>query len=275
MTRILKAAVFSDIHLAFSELDYPLEFPADVGVAIVAGDVTAPVGRSMKWLYENLVMKGVEVVFVAGNHEHYGQCFEDSMATGYAARAKYPGVHFLENDEVVIDGVRFLGATMWTDFNLYENVPAAIREAYLAMNDYRQIHSKFPDGTLRRFEPEMTRAIHQESRLWLRVALARKHDGPTVVVTHHCPHYMSIDKQYSGQLLNAAFTSNFDPEIREFQPDFWIHGHTHVGFDYVVPDTRTRVVCNPRGYVRETYARKEVENKKYEPYKTIEIAIAD
>lgn len=274
MTRVLKAAVFSDPHLPFCDLDYLLEFPDDVSLAIVAGDVTAPVGASIKWLYENLVMKGIEVVYVAGNHEHYGQCYEESMESGYKARDKYKGVHFLENEEVVIDGVRFLGATMWTDFNLYDNVPAALREAYLMMNDYRQIHSKDANGTLRRFEPEMTRAIHLESRKWLQDSLAVPHAGPTVVVTHHCPHYGSIAPQYSGQLLNAAFTSSFDREIRQFQPDFWIHGHTHTCFDYVVPGSKTRVICNPRGYVRERFDRREVENKLFEPYKTIEIPLA-
>jgi len=30
-------------------------------------------------------------------------------------------IHFLENDSVVIDGVRFLGTTLWTDYRLRFN----------------------------------------------------------------------------------------------------------------------------------------------------------
>lgn len=274
MKNTLKAVVFSDLHLAFSALDYKLELPADADVVVVAGDVSAPVSKSMHWLNENVAMKGHEVVYVAGNHEHYGQCYEDSMESGYVAREKYPNVHFLENSQVVIGGVRFLGASMWTDFDLHGNVPAAIRAATLGMNDYRHIHSKDERGNLRRFEAEMTRAIHKETRLWLRDALGTAFDGPTVVVTHHCPHPMSIAQKYSGDIMNAAFTSDLDREIREFQPEFWIHGHTHTGFDYVVPGTKTRVVCNPRGYVIERFDRKEVENRQFEPFKTIEIPLA-
>nr|WP_250808479.1 metallophosphoesterase [Neorhizobium tomejilense] len=273
MTKTLKAAVFSDLHLPFSQLDYKLELPVDVEVVIVAGDVTAPVGKSMHWLNENLAMAGYEVVFVAGNHEHYGQVYEDSMRSGYEARPRYPNVHFLENSEVTIKGVRFLGATMWTDFNLYENIPQAIKAARVQMNDYRAITSKDERGNPRFFEPEITREIHRESREWLRNALAVPHPGPTVVVTHHCPHYMSIAKKYSGDILNAAFTSDFDKEIREFQPEFWIHGHTHTNFDYTAPGSKTRVICNPRGYVQERFDRKEVENKLFEPFKTIEILL--
>ena len=267
--RPLQVAVFSDLHLAFGPLEYDLDLPADVDLAIVAGDITAPVGASVRWLFETLVMKGVEVVFVAGNHEHYGQCYEDSMESGVAAAAKSPGVHWLENGETVIDGVRFLGASMWTDFELYGNVPAAMREAALQMNDYRHIHSRDAMGHVRRFDPERTRDIHAASRQWLHEALARHHDGPTVVVTHHCPHPMSIDPRHSGQLLNAAFVSDFGREISEFQPAFWIHGHTHTSFDYVVPGTQTRVICNPRGYAR--HGRNEVENKAFELFRTIKI----
>ncbi len=274
MTDILKAVVFSDLHLAFSELDYELTLPVDADVVVVAGDVTAPVAKSLHWLNENIAMAGYEVVFVAGNHEHYGQVYEDSMKSGFEERSKYPNVHFLENEEIVIKGVRFLGASMWTDFDLYHNAPAAMAVASLYMNDYRVIHSRGSDGILQRFTPEMTRRIHQESRLWLRDALAVEHLGPTVVVTHHCPHELSVAPQYAGDKLNPAFTTDMDEMIMEFQPDVWIHGHTHANFDYVVPGTNTRVVCNPRGYVRQKYDRlKEVENKSFEPFKTIEIPL--
>jgi Icc-related predicted phosphoesterase len=275
MTRTIKAAVFSDLHLPFSDLDYNLDLGDDIDVVIVAGDVTAPVSKSMHWLNEHVVMKGHEVVFVAGNHEHYGHVYEESMESGYKARAAFPNVHFLENSEVVISGIRFLGATMWTDFDLYGNIPLAMKAARVQMNDYRMIASKDGGGQRRFFEPEITRDIHLESRRWLRGALSIPHEGPTVVVTHHCPSYHSIAKKYSGDIMNAAFTSDFSREIRDFEPDFWIHGHTHTNFDYVFPETRTRIVCNPRGYVWERFDRKEVENRQFEPFKTIEITVPD
>ena len=276
MTRTVKTAVFSDLHLKYNgELGFKLNLEPDIDVVVVAGDVTSPVSESLKWLHREIAMAGHEVIFVAGNHEHYGHIYDDSMEGGVAARDQYPNVHFLENEEVVIKGVRFLGATMWTDFNLYERPEEAMKEAVLAMNDYRTIHSRDAGGNIIRFTPERTRSIHEDSRNWLRSALATKHDGPTVVVTHHCPHHLSVHEKYAGQKLNASFTSDFDPEITEFQPEFWIHGHTHSNFDYVVPGTRTRVICNPLGYIRGGYSgRREVENPMFDPYLTIEIPLA-
>ncbi|WP_260693073.1 metallophosphoesterase [Rhizobium laguerreae] len=276
MSETLKAVVFSDLHLKYNgELDYKLDLPVDADVVIVAGDVTSPVSESLKWLHKNIAMVGHDVVFVAGNHEHYGHIYDDSMAGGMTERAKYPNVHFLENEEVVIKGVRFLGASMWTDFNLYERPEEGMKEAVLAMNDYRTIHSRDRSGNVIRFTPERTRSIHEESRRWLRGALAKGHDGPTVVVTHHCPHHLSIHPKYAGDKLNSSFASDFAAEIADFQPKFWIHGHTHSNFDYIFPETRTRVICNPLGYIRNGFAgRREVENPMFDPYLTIEIPLA-
>ncbi len=264
----MKAVVFSDLHLAFSIPD-PIVLPYGTDVVIVAGDVSAPVGRSMAWLHKHI--PDVPVVYVAGNHDHYGQIYEQSMEKGRAAHASCPNVHFLEDDQVVIDGVRFLGATMWTDFELYGDLRRATEIAQWSMNDYRQIFDLDVEGQLDPWTPERTRVLHHESRRWLREALAVPFDGPTVIVTHHSPHPLSVAEEFRGDELTPAFASNFDSEIKQFQPELWVHGHTHNSFDYVVPETRTRVVCNPRGYVRDYNNGRSVENMDFEMLKVVEI----
>jgi len=78
----------------------------------------------------------------------------------------------------------------------------------------------------------------------------------TVVVTHHCPTPKSTHESFRtgpSSELNAFFASDMTLDIMDWDPDLWIHGHTHYAFDYPVDDTgqicKTRVVCNPRGYV--------------------------
>ncbi|MCA9110744.1 MAG: metallophosphoesterase [Planctomycetaceae bacterium] len=265
----MKAVIFSDLHLAHCDLEYPLDFPSDAEVAIVAGDVWAPVSSSLKWLYDEVVCRGLKVVFVAGNHEHYNYVLAESMSDGFAIRSRYPGLHWLENEMVVIDGVRFAGATLWTDYNLYAQARRSIKVAMLGMNDHRIIYTVDAAGHRGRFYPEDALAIHQQSRAWLEDELAKPFDGPTVVVTHHCPHPGSIHRRFSGDTLNPAFISDLTPVIQRHRPNFWIHGHTHSSFDYVVGETR--IVCNPRGYVRPTFSGFDTENVDFEPFKMIEI----
>ena len=259
--------VFSDLHLAFNDLNYDVELP-DADVCVVAGDVISPPLRALQWL-QRKIGNAMPVVFVAGNHEYYGHNYTRELASTKTNRHLYPGVRFLENEQVLIGGVRFLGATLWTDFDLYGDQTEAIKVAHAFMNDYRSImYRVFPDE---RLTPYHTLQFHSESREWLKGALAKPFDGRTVVVTHTCPHPMSVHPQYVGDNLTPSFTSDLSELIETYQPVAWLHGHTHASFDYLVPNTRTRVVCNPRGYVRQTNYSYEVENMMFERYKVIEV----
>jgi Icc-related predicted phosphoesterase len=267
----MKALVFSDLHLAHSYLDYALDFPAEAEIAVVAGDILAPVSSSLKWLRENVVARGLPTIFVSGNHEHYGCVYEESMSDGMADRGKYADLHWLENESVVVNGVRFLGCCLWTDFDLYETPAVSMHIARRSMNDYKVITSRNPKNNFGDFLPQDTLEIHQQSRLWLEGQLSNKFYGKTVVVTHHCPHAMSIAPRFRGDPSTPAFCSDLSDIIERYQPDAWVHGHTHTSFDYMAPGTKTRVICNPRGYVKELGWATEVENPAYEPFKVVDI----
>lgn len=245
----MKALVFSDLHIPYNRRAPKVVIPMGVDVVVVAGDITAPIRRSMEWLQTEVASQGKPVVFVAGNHEHYGQTYESSLLGGVQARKDFPGVHFLEDSEVVIDGVRFVGSTLWTDYNLHGLPERSMRIALNGLNDYNQIRSTVdPDGR-GMFTPGQSRELHLDSLSCIEAMLDEPFAGKTVVVTHHCPHPLSIAEKYHGDEINPAFTSDLTAFIEKHQPDLWVHGHTHSSFDYVVPGTKTRVVCNPKGYI--------------------------
>lgn len=264
----MKALVFSDLHLAHSDLDFALDFSPEADIAIVSGDVLAPITKSMRWLQQHVAIRGLPVIFVAGNHEHYGHELTESLADGLAARSKHHDVHLLENESIIIDGVRFLGTTLWTDYDLYGRPDESMRTARLLMNDHRLIELE-RDGEWPKFLPQDALSIHQTSRAWLEQQLAKPHDGKTVVVTHHAPHPRSIHPKYAGDNLTPAFVSDLSAVIESYQPDLWVHGHVHDGHDYQVG--KTRIVCNPRGYVRSLFSGKDVENPDFEPFKIVDI----
>ena len=93
--------------------------------------------------------------------------------------------------------------------------------------------------------PEDLLSEHQADCQWLEQQLAAPFDGPTVVVTHHAPHPLSIAPRFASDWATSGFASALPDSFFEI-PVLWIHGHTHSRFDYQVGNCQ--VVCNPRGY---------------------------
>ena len=72
-----------------------------------------------------------------------------------------------------------------------------------------------------------------------------------IVVTHHAPGPKSIPEEYKDDILSSAYASNLEPMILQYEPQFWIHGHIHTPVKYELG--RTRIICNPVGYMNEPY----------------------
>jgi Icc-related predicted phosphoesterase len=158
-------------------------------------------------------------------------------------------VHIMENDCLTVDGVRFLGCTLWTDFRLFGNPEVAGHEAALVMNDYRRIRVS-PE--YRRLTGKDTARFHARSVRWLRDQFDATTSSPTVVVTHHAPSSKSLDPQQSQELIRAAYASHLDELVARSGARFWIHGHLHRAKDYLIGNTH--IVSNPRGYPNEPLA---------------------
>lgn len=109
-------------------------------------------------------------------------------------------------------------------------------------------------------------ALHQTHRDWLSGKLNERFDGPTVVVTHHAPHRGSLSALYASDWVSGAFVSELPDQFFEV-PVLWVHGHTHISFDYKVGNCR--VLCNPRGYM---IGRNKAtpENDQFDPALVIE-----
>ena len=266
----MKLWIISDLHL--EAFGWRPEDVPDADVCVVAGDVSVGLSWAVAWLRDQVVPH-MHCVLVAGNHEHYYTDVPWNLAAGREAAARVPGLQFLENDFWTHRGVRFVGATIWTDFALgaesQADVAWSMQAAAHGMRDYEVI--RVPRDRARppgmagaieaRFTPGDTLSMHRASRRYVSDVLALPFDGSTVVVTHHAPHPSSLDPAYAGDALNAAFASDLTEVIERWQPDLWVHGHVHCRSDYRVG--RTRIVCNPRGYGGE--------NPEFDPGLVVEV----
>ncbi|MHB8814215.1 MAG: metallophosphoesterase [Steroidobacteraceae bacterium] len=251
----MKIRVLSDLHLEFQDWNPP---DAEADAVVLAGDIHSG-ARGVEWARRQFPV--LPILYVPGNHEFYGRDIQETLSELQKAGRRFR-VDVLHGRGVVIDGVRFLGATLWTDFALHgadpRSVARAMNDAKRGMGDFSVIRH----GARGSFRPEHARAMHLEQVCWIRERLADEFAGPTILVTHHLPHPRSIHRKYWGSTLNPAFASDLSHLVRS-PLAAWIHGHTHDSCDYV--EQGTRVICNPRGY-----APFEL-NAAFDPILTIEI----
>jgi len=269
--------VLSDIHLDSGPYEIPVDLEFDLLVA--AGDI-GPIELAVPWL----AAVGKPVVYVLGNHEYSGR---DIFQAADEARelAKGTNVHVLERDSVVIDGVRFLGATLWTNFGNWN--PMLVQTAHAQMQDYQYIrvapwyqqpnHAEAvrllatapkmfglrdEEGL---FSPALAYSIHQDTIAWLERQLSETYAGPTIVVTHHAPTMACLAAFGVGEeMLNpsnwprlehhrditrvAAYASSLELFLARHRTKIaaWVHGHLHMHADLLVEGVR--VSSNARGY---------------------------
>ena len=197
------------------------------------------------------------VFFLPGNHEYDGLDFDEAETRLRETCARW-GLIWLERETVVLQGVRFIGCTLWTDFDALTTSQAhrgaditlaeqlkGREKAFRAANFYLTKNHAFRNGTP--MLAEQVRAEGLKSQAWLRQALATPFDGPTVVVTHFAPSLLSADPRYGIAPGTAGFCNALDDLLPS--ATLWLHGHLHCPNDYV--SQGCRVVANPLGYARK------------------------
>ena len=239
----------SDLHLEFRGGPFSALLKPVAPILVLAGDV----GRPDKPEYRNFLnycsRNWEHTVLIAGNHEFYNdrgahnQTVTQRLDMCTTAATGFSNIHFLQQGRKVINGVAFLGATLWTDLR----DPADALTAETRMNDYRVIAD--------RLDKPITTALvnrwHWEDRMWLlrEIAACAEEARPAVVVTHHLPSFQLIAARFANAgRINAAFASDVEELIKP-PVAAWIAGHTHVGAHAHI--NGVQVCVNPAGYPSE------------------------
>lgn len=257
----MKILVLSDLHLESAKFSPSVD--AEVDVVVLAGDI-APGLHGLRWARETFSRQ--EIVYVAGNHEFYDHQLEE-LGLRLQEAAKDLGVHLLERSATEIDGVRFLGTTLWTDFELFGSAKSeeSMSTASLYVEDFNCIvTSRGAPTQPRKFTPSDAKREFDLSAAWLGSELACVDPRRSIVVTHHAPHRLSVDPRFSNDLLSCSFASDLTKLLGRSK--FWIHGHMHNSSRYKV--SGTEVVSNPRGYRLKDGA---MENSAFDPGLVIEL----
>jgi len=248
----MKIQILSDIHLECESFEPPV---SSADIVILAGDVG--VGScGIDWAKNNFK---VPVLYIPGNHEYHDPSYSMvEIRSVMEQSCERSNVILMDNNVMIIDGVRFIGTTLWTDLSSFESVlycdESRIITDYGINNNEGGLH----------FNWSCAQTLFEKNTAWLQSVLVRPFGGKTVVVTHHAPSLKSIHPDYESNEWNSCFVSDLEKLMDGV--DLWVHGHTHSNFDYQIG--KTRVVCNPRGYPSELGGW---ENQEFNPSKVISI----
>ncbi|MGU3539233.1 metallophosphoesterase [Methylobacterium sp. A54F] len=260
----------SDLHLERRRLDLIPRPVAAFDVLVCAGDLHE--GRPDLGVSALLALAdGRPVVLVPGNHEHYAPTGDPRTAPELLAALEAevaavnrggPRIHLLQRGAAtVIDGVRFVGTTLWSDWSLAgrwlrpgtpdrPDDPVAYAAARMTdpVTGSREYRGSIRKGDGTAWQPADAMAAHAEERRLLLAALAAPHDGPTVAVTHHPAGPQAADafREAPGVpwWVPAFYASTVLEDLADpARPDLWVSGHFHAGHDLALG--RCRWVANP------------------------------
>jgi len=279
----MRIKVVSDLHLEFSDID--IRNDKDYDLLILSGDImvaedlhdhprinTLPevekilgkrqqaAKRYRDFLYRCSV-QFPHIIYVAGNHEFYHGKWHQTLDYLYEECSFFPNIYFLENETKELDGITFIGCSLWTDMN--KGDPITLHSIESFMNDYSIIRED--SQSFRKLKPKDTVIRHRKSLEFIKKTVESDPNKKYVVIGHHAPSKTSTHPFYKDDYIeNGAYSSELSNFILDHpQIKMWTHGHTHHPFNYMIGETR--IVCNPRGY--EGYE----PDSGWDPYMLVEI----
>lgn len=236
----------------------PLMIGDDETTLVIAGDLwhdrkflLRKYTNGESWL-KRISRRFKYVVFVLGNHDYWGTnlTLERDSINKELVIQEITNTHLLEVDSVILDQVKFIGGTLWTDYDK-ENPHVKLMAPMAMANDHNYI--KVGREYLRLRVEHLISIFNCTKKFIFKNCKKDNADQLVIVVTHMAPSIRSIHELYKTLTTNAFYYSNLDTELCYVDHDisYWFHGHTHKPMDYKIEESygiKTRVLCNPRGY---------------------------
>ena len=219
-----KIILLDDIHLEGRPDDMIFKFKEDIQnvisntiennetpILVLAGDIGEGL-NGVKWAKDFQC----PIIYVCGNHEFWGQDYFEQIANMQKITSfpEYSHINFLNNSSVILNGIRFIGTTLWTDLGSYldwEDNNYVIKY-FSVMGDFKRITAKKwynteninkinklleQHGVVKEkineiiekqlFNPLLEIEENKKATEFLIKELEKPFDGTTIVVTHHLP----------------------------------------------------------------------------------------
>ena len=256
----MKYDLASDLHIdigTVSPIDWVNVRNEGSDLLVVAGDISNSAASTIAELRRAATIYN-HVIFVDGNHEHYGnrrkyKSVQQNEAEMILELANDHNITFLNvrSPMKVMGNVAFVGCNSWYNFEFYpeHETKANAVAAYLnESNDWSNCNFSV--------QPEMMAVDHANV---MADAVTKLQDynlvEKIVVITHTAPDSQSLTwkaHDNNWNLLNAAYGNSEMKKVWDADTGekivHAVHGHIHDRRDYML-ENGIRILANPRGYV--------------------------
>lgn len=239
---------------------------SDIYYLALVGDIGNPYHKNLFRFFEKISGKYKHIFYIAGNHEYYS-CGHTVHTNSECKKEiqtlcqKFKNIYFMDNDIITIDGINFVGSTLWS------NVPSeSVAIVSKSINDYKYIYIN--DQLNKKITVDITNHWNADCVNFIRKSLDLV-DGPVVILTHHAPLFndtvksiVCADPKFDSSQIISAFHNNLD-WILDKSDDIiaWIFGHTHYSNKFIYKDIT--FATNQLGY--------QSEQAGYSQYAAIEL----
>jgi len=228
----MRIQILSDLHTEYhgdSGRKFIFEYlqPSGVDILIIAGDIGVGVDmvRALRLILGRY--PETEVLYVPGNQDFYGMDILYCLQQFKRLERKYQNLHVLTNQVVSINGIQFVGSTLW----------------FPKQKGYQEYEGLISDFAM---IPEFRKHVFKQHKKAVKF-LQWHVTNNSIVISHHLPSHTSLPLQYVNDPVSMFFVSSMEELMIERKPKLWVHGHIHESCNYMLH--KTHVVCNPLGFI--------------------------
>jgi len=171
----MKIQIISDLHLEFENRSIA---KTESDVFVLAVDIHNTYKRNLNFAGKLVKEHNKPVISVFGNHEFYTIGNVDlDYNKGFELISGTKDLYLLECSSCIIDNIKFIGCTLWSDFSFNTGGNVSLQEdnAYLAqakMTDFRYIRQK---NQYSRFNAMKSIKLFNDSKIFLKKELAKEY----------------------------------------------------------------------------------------------------
>lgn len=270
---------FSDMHQDFyinpkkfdpNKLWYPEPLPEDKdSILILAGDIwhaKKPFTYSNFSWFKEISTRFKYILVILGNHDFWNGTFptEYENFERYTKEFDIPNLYLLQDNIIHIGNHKFIGSTLWTNYNEKDIETISLSESISSDLKYMRYRDPLYKSAYKRIKPKNFLEAHNKSIKFIFENAIKDNEEQTLwVITHHPATSALINDPDLDEKTMGLVTSNYDEQIASSPIDYWIHGHNHQSGQAKVGNTT--ILSNTVGYLSASDSN-AILNSQYNPW---------